>query len=148
MWLPGLGNKLFMETWADHHSLGGKSVCLSPDGGGGHGLEQCHRNELPVQVWRTILDAWGWCTGTTQRDGIGREEGSGWGTCVCLWRIHFNIWQNKYNIVKFKKKQNYIKKKEQYHRVIDTSFREDCQASESESVSHSVVSNSLQPHRL
>ena len=24
-----------------------------------------------------ILDAWGWCTGTTQRDGIGREEGGG-----------------------------------------------------------------------
>ena len=24
-----------------------------------------------------ILDAWGWCTGTTQRDGTGREEG-GW----------------------------------------------------------------------
>ena len=23
-----------------------------------------------------ILDAWGWCTGTTQRDGMGREEGS------------------------------------------------------------------------
>ena len=21
------------------------------------------------------LDAWGWCTGTTQRDGMGREEG-------------------------------------------------------------------------
>jgi len=23
-----------------------------------------------------------------------REEGSGWGTHVCLWRIHFDIWQN------------------------------------------------------
>ena len=22
-----------------------------------------------------ILDAWGWCTGATQRDGMGREEG-------------------------------------------------------------------------
>ena len=32
-----------------------------------------------------------------------REEGSGWGTHVYLWRIHFNIWQNQYNIVKFKK---------------------------------------------
>ena len=27
----------------------------------------------------TILDAWGWCTGTTQRDGMGREEGGGFG---------------------------------------------------------------------
>ena len=25
----------------------------------------------------TILDAWGWCTGTTQRDGVGREDGGG-----------------------------------------------------------------------
>ena len=24
-----------------------------------------------------ILDAWGWCTGTTQRDGVGTEEGGG-----------------------------------------------------------------------
>ena len=24
---------------------------------------------MPVQVQCTILDAWGWCTGTTQRDG-------------------------------------------------------------------------------
>ena len=24
-----------------------------------------------------ILDAWGWCTETTQRDGTGREEGGG-----------------------------------------------------------------------
>ena len=35
------------------------------------------RNELPVQVRCVILDAWGWCTGTTQRDGVGREEGGG-----------------------------------------------------------------------
>jgi len=34
-----------------------------------------------------------------------REEGSGWGTHVYLWRIHFNIWQNQYNIVKFKNKK-------------------------------------------
>ena len=32
-------------------------------------------NELPAQVRCTILDAWGWCTGTTQRDGMG--EGGG-----------------------------------------------------------------------
>ena len=24
-----------------------------------------------------IQDAWGWCTGMTQREGIGREEGRG-----------------------------------------------------------------------
>ena len=33
-----------------------------------------------------------------------REEGSGWGTRVYLWRIHFDIWQNQYNIVKLKNK--------------------------------------------
>ena len=44
----------------------------------------------------------------TQRDGTGREEGSGWGTRVYLWRIHVDIWQNQYNIVKLKNK---IKKK-------------------------------------
>ena len=26
--------------------------------------------------------------------GEGREEGSGWGTRVYLWWIHFDIWQN------------------------------------------------------
>jgi len=42
-----------------------------------------------------------------------REEGSGWGTHVYLWQIHFDIWQNQYNIVKlnkikFKKKSSLI----------------------------------------
>jgi len=42
-------------------------------------------NELPVQVRCTMLDAWGWCTGTAQRDGMRREEGGGFGmgnTCI------------------------------------------------------------------
>ena len=58
-----------------------------------------------------ILDAWGWCTGTTQRDGMGRKEGSGWITHVYLWWIHFDIWQNQYNIVKLKNKIKLKKKK-------------------------------------
>ena len=32
------------------------------------------------------------------------EEGSGWGTHVNLWWIHFDIWQNQYNTVKLKNK--------------------------------------------
>ena len=40
---------------------------------------------------------------------MGREESSGWGTHVYLWWIHFDIWQNQYNIVKLKNK--IIKKK-------------------------------------
>ena len=50
----------------------------------------------PVQVRCMILDAWGWCTEMTQRDGMRREEGgdSEWGTHVCLWRIHVDVWKN------------------------------------------------------
>ena len=33
------------------------------------------------------------------------EEGSGWGTHVYLWQIHFDIWQNQYNIIKLKNTQ-------------------------------------------
>ena len=44
-----------------------------------------------------------------------REEGSGWGTRVYLWRIHFDIWQNQYNTVKFKNK---IKKKQEVNTII------------------------------
>ena len=62
-----------------------------------NGIETCRvscmkRVASPVRC--TILDAWGWCTGTTQREGMGREEGSGWGARVYLWRIHFDVWQN------------------------------------------------------
>ena len=45
------------------------------------------RNELPVQVLCTILNAWGWCTGMTQRDGVGRVEGGGFrkgNTCILI----------------------------------------------------------------
>ena len=38
---------------------------------------------------------------------LNAEEGSDWVTHVYLWQIHFDIWQNKYNIVKLNK----IKKK-------------------------------------
>ena len=43
----------------------------------------------------------------TQRDGTGMEVGggSGWGTRVYLWRIHVDIWQSQYNIVKLKNKK-------------------------------------------
>ena len=38
-----------------------------------------------VMVYKLEMDAWGWCTGTTQRDGMGREEGGGFrmgNTCI------------------------------------------------------------------
>ena len=40
-----------------------------------------------------------------------REEGSQWGIHVYLWWIHCDIWQNQYNIVKFKNKRKLKKKK-------------------------------------
>ena len=49
------------------------------------GLFKNIRNESPVQVRCMILDAWDWCTGTTQGDGMGREEGGGFrmgNTCI------------------------------------------------------------------
>ena len=45
-----------------------------------------------------------------------REEGSGGGTHVCLRWIHFDIWQNQYNIVKFKNKIKLKKKRKEIHR--------------------------------
>ena len=42
---------------------------------------------------------------------MGREDGSGWGTHVYLWQIHFDIWQNQYNIVKLNK----IKKNKEWY---------------------------------
>ena len=50
-----------------------------------------------------------------------REEGSGWGTHIYLWQIHFNIWQNQCNIVKFKNKIKFkkLKKKKNELSYID-----------------------------
>ena len=45
-----------------------------------------------------------------------REEGSGWGTHVYLWWIHLDIWQNQYNIVKFKNKIKFKKRKKERKR--------------------------------
>ena len=39
--------------------------------------------------------AQGWCTGMTQKDGMGREAGggSGWGAHLHPWQIHVSVWQ-------------------------------------------------------
>ena len=49
---------------------------------------------------------------------MGREEGSGWGTHVYLWWIHFDIWQNQYNIVKLKNKIKLKKRKKTVHALL------------------------------
>ena len=44
----------------------------------------------------------GWCTGMTQRDGMGREGGEGFrmgDTCTPV-VDSVNVWENQYNIVK------------------------------------------------
>ena len=43
--------------------------------------------------WMHETRAQGWCTGKTQRDGMGRElgEGIGTGTHVNPWLIHVNV---------------------------------------------------------
>ena len=40
------------------------------------------KNKSPVQFRCMIQDAQGWCTGMTQRDGMGREEGGVFGMGV------------------------------------------------------------------
>ena len=50
-------------------------------------------NRLPIQGLCMRQGAQGWCTGMTQRDGMGRDVGSGWGTHVHPWLIHVNVWQ-------------------------------------------------------
>ena len=52
--------------------------------------------------------------------GEGREEGSGRGTRVYLWRIHVDVWQNQYNIVKLKKKKSRVEKHQRYLRQSNT----------------------------
>ena len=52
-------------------------------------------NRWPVQVWCMKQGTQSWCSGTTQRDGMGRWE-RGFrigGTHVHLWLIDVNIWQ-------------------------------------------------------
>ena len=45
-----------------------------------NGIETCilsYVKRIAIQVQCMIQDARGWCTGMTQRDGMGREEGGG-----------------------------------------------------------------------
>ena len=45
--------------------------------------------------WMHETSARGWCTGKTQRFGMGGwwEGGSGWGAHVNPWLVHVNVWQ-------------------------------------------------------
>ena len=72
--------------------------------------EMSCQSRFDARYWMLGAGALGRPRGTVW--GGRREEGSGWGTHVYLWQIHFDIWQNQYNIVKFKNKIK-LKKKRQ-----------------------------------
>ena len=72
-----------------------------------NGIETC--NIIYETSRQSRFDAQYWMLGAGALErprgivwGGRREEGSEWGTCVYLWRIHVDIWQNQYNIVKLK----------------------------------------------
>ena len=65
--------------------------------------ETSRQSRFDTQYWMLGAGALGRPRGMVW--GGKREEGSEWGTHVYLWRIHFDIWQNQYNIVKFKNKK-------------------------------------------
>ena len=70
--------------------------------------ETSHQSRFDAQYWMLGAGAVG-----RPREmvwGGRREEGSGWGTHVYLWQIHFDIWQNQYNIVKLKNKIKFKKR--------------------------------------
>ena len=71
--------------------------------------ETSHQSRFDARYWMLVAGALGQPRGMVR--GGRREEGPGWGTHVCLWWIHFDIWQNQYNIVKFKNKIKLKKKK-------------------------------------
>ena len=64
--------------------------------------ETSHQSRFDARYWMLGAGALGRPRGMVQEGR--REEGSGWGTRVYLWRIHVDIWQNQYNIVKLKNK--------------------------------------------
>ena len=94
-------------------------------GRGWEDLGECHWNMYNI-IYETSRQSrfnaryWMLGTGALGRPkgmvwGGRREEGSGWGTCVYLWWIHVDIWQNQYNIVKLKIKR---KKKELLWKIV------------------------------
>ena len=77
--------------------------------------ETSRQSRFDAQYWMLGAGALGRPRGMVW--GGRREEGSGWGTHVYLWRIYVDIWQNQYNILKLKNKiklKNKKKKKRNF----------------------------------
>ena len=70
------------------------------------------QSRFDVRYWMLGAGALGQPRGMVR--GGRREDGSGWGTRVYLWRIHVDIWQNQYNIVKLKNKIKLNLKKKKF----------------------------------
>ena len=90
-----------------------QSFGLGGRGRGWDDLGEWHWNMYNI-IYETScqsrFDAWYWMLGAGALGrprgrvwGGRREEGSGWGTHVYLWQIHFDTWQNQYNTVKLNK---------------------------------------------
>ena len=71
-------------------------------------IEQIENGRFDARYWMLGAGALGQPRGMVR--GGRKEEGSGWGTRVYLWRIHVDIWQNQYNIVKLKNKKKMASK--------------------------------------
>ena len=66
------------------------------------------QSRLDARYWNLGAGTLGRPRGMVQ--GGRKEEGSGWGKRVYLWRIRVDIWQNQYNILKLKNKIKLKKK--------------------------------------
>ena len=98
-----------------------QSYGLCGRGRGWGDLGERHWNMYNIMYEMSRLsrfDAWYWMLGAGALGrprgmvwGGRREEGSGWGTHIYLWQIHFDIWQNQYNIVQLNKIKLKKKKK-------------------------------------
>ena len=103
---------LYMRQQKKHWCIE-QSFGLCGRGRGWDDLVEWHWNTYNI-IYETSrqsrFDAWYWMLGAGALGrprgmvwGGRKEEGSGWGTQICLWQICFDIWQNQYNIVKLKK---------------------------------------------
>jgi len=84
--------------------------------------EMSHQSRFNARYWMLGAGALGRPRGMVW--GGRREEGSGWGIHVYLWRIHFDIWQNQYNIVKLKDKIKFKKNEVWLHVTIWTDLKD------------------------
>ena len=83
--------------------------------------EMSHQSRFDAWYWMLGAGALRWPRGMVW--GERRQEGSGWGTHVYLWQIHFDIWQNQYNIVKLNKFK--LKKKKKWQEYTEELYKKD-----------------------